>query len=67
MDHELNQCLSSILQFVAQLNDERHTSEWLIQRAELYLELLWVLTGKHLIGTVSNISAKLYVAFCARM
>ena len=51
MDEELNQCLNSIPGFVAQLEEQRYTTdlnlmEWFIMRAELFLGLLRVLTGK---------------------
>ena len=49
MDEELNQCLNSIPSFVAQLEEQRYTTdlnlmEWFIMRAELFLGLLRVLT-----------------------
>ena len=52
MDEELNQCLNSIPGFVAQLEGQMHSVdlnliERLIMRAELFLELLRVLTGKY--------------------
>ena len=45
MDEELNQCLNSIPSFVAQLEEQRYTTdlnlmEWFIMRAELFLGLL---------------------------
>lgn len=51
MDLELNQCLNAIPGFVAQLEMEVHSTdlnlvEWLIMRAELFLELLRVLSGE---------------------
>ena len=51
MDEELNQCLNSIPGFVVQLEEQRYTTdlnlmEWFIMRAELFLGLLRVLTGK---------------------
>ena len=50
MDQELNQCLNAIPSFVSQLEAQVHSSdlnliEWLTMRAELFLQLLRVLTG----------------------
>ena len=55
MDEELNQCLNSIPSFVAQLEEQRYTTdlnlmEWFITHAKLFLGLLRVLTDKpHLV------------------
>lgn len=50
MDQELNLCLNAIPSFVSQLEGQVYSSdlnliEWLIMRAELFLQLLRVLTG----------------------
>ena len=57
MDEELSQCLNGIPSFVARLEEQRHTVdlnllERLIMRAELFLELLRVLTGKFTVSFV---------------